>query len=52
MSEDAGNDPELEGYEARLAGTKSETDNPYPFDSDEHLSWNDGYERACEEMDV
>ena len=48
---DAGNDPELEGYEARLAG-KSETDNPYDDQTDEFLSWNDGFERASEEVEL
>jgi len=31
-----------EGYEAADRGV-SETNNPYPIASDEHLSWNDGY---------
>jgi hypothetical protein len=33
----------------RLAG-KCETDNPYDDQTDEFLSWNDGFERASEEI--
>ncbi len=36
------NDPYAEGAEARLSGA-SETSNPYPDDSDDYLSWNDGW---------
>lgn len=35
-------DAYTEGAEARLAG-QPETANPYPPESDEHLSWNDGW---------
>ena len=34
-----------EGFEARLAG-RPETDNPYNEESDEFLSWNDGWMAA------
>lgn len=46
MTDDAYN----EGYEAAFAGLP-ESKNPYPIESDEHLSWNDGYMAAEEEMD-
>jgi hypothetical protein len=35
-------DPYAEGADAALAGA-SESKNPYPVTSDEHLSWNDGW---------
>jgi ribosome modulation factor len=46
MSDD--NDAFAEGREAYDAG-QSETSNPYPDDSEDHLSWNDGYREALEE---
>lgn len=45
MSEDR--DPYAEGVEAFDAG-KDETVNPYPEGTDEHLSWNDGWNAANE----
>ena len=44
------NDPHAEGREAHNCG-QSETANPYPEDSDDHLSWNDGWEAAAEEAE-
>ena len=41
-------DPEAEGREAHDAG-QPETTNPYPEDSDAHLSWNDGWNAAADE---
>jgi len=38
--------PFNQGYEAYLLGA-DQSFNPYPRESDEHLSWNDGY--ACAE---
>jgi hypothetical protein len=40
-------DPYAEGADAYLAGV-DEMDNPYPVDSDDHLSWNDGYSSMAE----
>lgn len=42
------NDPYAEGADARLAG-QSETANPYPFATDDHLSWNDGWASVDDE---
>ncbi len=39
-----------EGYDAYWNGM-SGTRNPYPPLSDEHLSWNDGFNKAEEEDD-
>lgn len=41
-------DPHAEGREAHDAG-KSETANPYPEDSDNFMSWNDGWNEAAED---
>ena len=41
-------DPHAEGYDAWLAGI-SDLCNPYAEDSDDHLSWNDGWIQAEEE---
>ena len=30
-------------FDAAIAG-KSETENPYPVETDAHLSWNDGWQ--------
>jgi hypothetical protein len=35
-----------EGYEAHDAG-QPETANPYPVETDAHLSWNDGWYSAA-----
>ena len=43
-------DPNAEGREAYNGG-QSETANPYPENSDDHLSWNDGWEAAAEEAE-
>ncbi len=39
-----------EGFDAFDKG-KSDTANPYPIGSNEHLSWNDGYLEAEEQHD-
>lgn len=44
----SGNDPFAEGREAHDSN-KPETANPYPEDSDDHLSWNDGWNEGAEE---
>jgi len=41
-------DPYQEGREAWEQGF-SDTKNPYPEKTDDHLSWNDGYMSAQEE---
>ncbi len=38
----------MEGYDAADSG-EEESANPYPVQSDEHLSWNDGYMARAEE---
>ncbi len=42
------NNPYAEGREAHNVG-HPETVNPYPEDSDDYLSWNDGWMAADEE---
>ncbi len=44
---DTERDAYAEGADAYLAGM-SETANPYPEDSDEFLSWNDGWRATYE----
>ncbi len=44
---DTERDAYAEGADAFLAGT-SETANPYPEESDEFLSWNDGWRATFE----
>ena len=44
---DPDRDPYAEGADAYLAGA-SDTSNPYAPDSDEHLSWNDGWNSQAE----
>lgn len=39
-----------EGYDAYLAGT-DESRNPYDPETDEHLSWNDGWITAQDDAD-
>jgi hypothetical protein len=41
-------DPYAEGVEAAMSGL-SDTDNPYPIGTDDHLSWNDGYNSVGDE---
>lgn len=43
-------DPFSEGFEAHDLG-QPETANPYPVDSDDHLSWNDGWAEAAADED-
>lgn len=45
---DDGRDPYAEGADAALAG-RSEAENPYDPQSDEFLSWNDGWNSIFEE---
>ena len=44
-------DPVTEGREAFDTGL-SETANPYPCDSEAHLSWNAGFNQAAEEAEI
>jgi hypothetical protein len=39
----------LEGLDAAMADY-DETDNPYPIESDEYLSWNDGWAAFWDEQ--
>jgi ribosome modulation factor len=39
----------FEGYNACYAGV-DESKNPHPAGADEHLSWNDGWSAASEEL--
>lgn len=41
------NDPYAEGADAFIGGA-SITENPYPDGSDDHLSWNDGWQSQCD----
>jgi len=41
-------DPKSDGFQAYLDGAE-ESANPYPADSDDHLSWNDGFNEAADE---
>jgi hypothetical protein len=50
VSNPKNSDPFAEGREAHDAGL-SETANPYDPESDEFLSWNDGWSAAEDEAD-
>jgi ribosome modulation factor len=43
-------DPYAEGYEAAMCGA-GDLANPYDIKTDTHLSWNDGYNAAMEDME-
>jgi len=45
MTQDEIHDVEQEGEDAFYA-EKDQSTNPYDPSTDQHLSWNDGYERA------